>query len=364
MKKNFTVFHGIVDTAFQARNSAEALNEIGIKTFFITKRKHPFEMRDGYHIFQSNYLLLNLISLMLNLIRNFSKYDVYHYHSSQTLLYSIEIPFQRLLRKKVYSELHGSDLRYLFKQGVYKFAFDSVYNSKKYDSKRMKRKIYTYLNLLFSPRLIFHDYELINYLPDRIRRNRPIFFVPLRINLDKFVFVNHNTKILSRLKIIHAPSDRMIKGTIFIENAIKELQKIYDFDFELIENKDNLMLLEKLYEADIVIDQLLIGSYGVFSIEAMYAQKPVICYIAEENLDHFPIDLPIQNANYENLTYRIEELLLDSELRSRLGSKGKEYVEKYHDSKKIAYLLKDIYSKELRMNCRESFEYVAGINNE
>jgi glycosyltransferase involved in cell wall biosynthesis len=212
--------------------------------------------------------------------------------------------------------------------------------------------------------LVFHDYELVRYLPEKIQFNKKIFFVPLRIDLDRIDTTNSYFQTEHRLKIIHAPSDRLLKGTDFIINAINDLKLIYDFDFELLEKIDNKSLIEKLKESDIVIDQILIGSYGLFSIEAMYLGKPVICYIAEENKEHYPEDLPIFNANYSNIKERIEQLIINCNLRDDLGKQGYLYVTKYHDSDKIAQLLKEIYLNELDLSCRESFEYVSGISHE
>ena len=56
--------------------------------------------------------------------------------------------------------------------------------------------------------------------------------------------------------IVHAPSDRIVKGTKEVLEAIDSLRdEGLEFEFELIENQVNSYVLTKLKSADIVIDQ-------------------------------------------------------------------------------------------------------------
>jgi len=82
-------------------------------------------------------------------------------------------------------------------------------------------------------------------------------------NKHFYHFIFPTKMILSHAKkagdiplIIHAPSDRNVKRTDIVLDAIDKLkaQKV-QFEFELIENKDNSYVLQRLIEADIVIDQ-------------------------------------------------------------------------------------------------------------
>lgn len=120
----------------------------------------------------------------------------------------------------------------------------------------------------------------------------------------------------------------------------------------------------KVYSsADIIIDQLIIGTYGVLSIEAMALGKPVITYISDDMIKTLPTDLPIHNANIYNIKNRIEELIIDSNLRKELGIKGRKYVERYHDYRKNSKMLYDIYSGKIKyLNGRDSFDYVSNIS--
>ena len=56
--------------------------------------------------------------------------------------------------------------------------------------------------------------------------------------------------------ILHCPSDKLIKGTKYVFNALQILKESkLDFEFELIAGKSNKYVCCRLLEADILIDQ-------------------------------------------------------------------------------------------------------------
>ena len=77
--------------------------------------------------------------------------------------------------------------------------------------------------------------------------------------------------------MLHAPSRRIVKGTKYILDAVEELKSEgLKFDFKMVEGMKNSDAKELYRTADIVVDQLRIGWYGVLAVEAMALGKPVI----------------------------------------------------------------------------------------
>ena len=99
--------------------------------------------------------------------------------------------------------------------------------------------------------------------------------------------------------------------------------------------------------ADIIVDQLIVGSHGVFACEAMALGKPVICYILDELLPTYPSGFPVINANPNNVKKVLEELICSPETRYEIGKKSRIYVEKVHDIKVVASKLLKIYKGKL-----------------
>lgn len=153
------------------------------------------------------------------------------------------------------------------------------------------------------------------------------------------------------LQIIHAPTNRAAKGTDAIVAVIDKLRASHRgrFEFTLIENTSNDKALALYASADIVIDQILIGWYGGFAVEAMKMGKPVIARIASEDLRFIPpqmarevLDSVIDadpNSLHSVLTHCIED---DAYLKQRAAA-AVDYVLKWHDPKYVAALTKEKY---------------------
>ena len=125
------------------------------------------------------------------------------------------------------------------------------------------------------------------------------------------------------IKIVHAPSNPKVKGTFFIRKSIKKLKKM-GFKIEYIEliGVPNDKVQKVISNADIVIDQILIGEISTLCFEGMGFGKPVISYLPDNiKKDHFP-DCPIFNANIDNLIEKIIALINDPCLRYELGLEG------------------------------------------
>ena len=146
--------------------------------------------------------------------------------------------------------------------------------------------------------------------------------------------------------VVHAPTKRNLKGTEAIIEAVKQLKSNnFSFDFRLIEGMNHQQTMEQLAAADIVIDQLRIGSYGYLSSEAMAFGKPVICYIREDLKAKYPKELPIIHANPDTITTVLGELIIHPERWRDLGLRGRAYVQQYHHTQKVMDQYLSIYDQ-------------------
>jgi glycosyltransferase involved in cell wall biosynthesis len=174
---------------------------------------------------------------------------------------------------------------------------------------------------------------------------RPLVHLPNPIDLEKIMPVDMAArKPLAEKKIIisHLPSHRGTKGTAHIIKAVKTLKRGYDIELDLIENVKHEKALKRLAASDICIDWVSKGFdiYGMVSIEAMALGIPTICRF---NTDHY--SPPIQNSEPKELATKIEQLVTDRKLYLDLSKKGRTYVEKVHDSKRVVRTLVKYYKK-------------------
>ncbi|MGQ3414365.1 glycosyltransferase [Natrinema sp. LN54] len=117
----------------------------------------------------------------------------------------------------------------------------------------------------------------------------------------------------------------------------------YDIELQVVEGNHDTVI-EQLQTADIVVDQLRLGTFGVVALEAMAAGTPVICYIRDDLRERYPGSLPIVNATPESIESVLRRLVSDSERRLELSADGRDYVEEYHSLPVVGERLVELYS--------------------
>ncbi|HEY2073586.1 MAG TPA: hypothetical protein VGG88_08430 [Gaiellaceae bacterium] len=144
--------------------------------------------------------------------------------------------------------------------------------------------------------------------------------------------------------VLHAPSSRSRKGT---EEVVAAAAKL-GLNLELVEGVDHRAAFERYRAADLVVDQLNAGWYGMFAIEAMALGKPVVAFLHEEakqrTEEAFGIELPIVHATKETLPDVLERLVSDPAELRRIGAASRAYVEQVHDLSVVADRLLDLYA--------------------
>jgi glycosyltransferase involved in cell wall biosynthesis len=268
------------------------------------------------------------------------RFDVFHFHFGQTFFPDgSDLPYLKQKGKKVVVQHRGSDVRRLSVAQEMKNPFARIKKGK-----RMKEE-YIQERLTMLSRYIDHaivaDYELYPYISGYYKH---IHVIPNAVELSRFK-PKYPSRGNKRPLIVHAPTNTNIKGTEFVLAAIKKLkEKGYSFDFRLVQKLKHADALKLYRAADIVIDQLNIGTYGVLSLEAMAYGKPVICYVNKNLLDKYPPKLPIINGNPENVYRRIRRLIKDPAMRHDIGRQSRTYVALNHDVTHVAKRLAKLYA--------------------
>ena len=343
------VLHGMSEVAGQGSYSVKGLKENGIDAKMAVWRKNPAGYPCDYCLNIGRCRLLYpvyFLKMFVFAVYALFKFDCFHFHFGWSLLPGgMDLKIIKLFKKKVFMEFHGSDIRWSFNREPY------PHWDMPPESLKRQRKIRKILKNVDG--IILHDEELRKHLPET---DTPVYIVPLRIDVRKFtpVYPDENVK---KPVIVHAPSKRQNKGSEFVFEALKKIDR--PFEFVLVENKPQSEALELYKAADIVIDQLVAGTYGVFSLEAMALGKPVMVYINKEMRETFPDELPLVNASPETIKEKLEELFGKPEKRRTAGMRSRDYVEKYHDCKKNAAVLEKIYKGECpALKGKDAYHYV------
>jgi len=245
------------------------------------------------------------------LARLLPRTDVFHFHFGLTLVpQSLQFPILRAARKKSVMHYLGTDIR-----------------GKRPDELASGRK---------ADAQVVGSYDAIRWVPGAE-------VIPPGVDLSRIAAAPPSDR--GRPLIVHAPSSRRRKGTEHVLAAVEGL----DADLELVEGLHHDEALERYRAADIVVDQLNAGWYGLFAIEAMALGKPVVTFLRDEAVrrteEALGMRVPIVSATAETLREALRPLVADAARRRALGAASRAYVERVHDIERVADRLLDLYAR-------------------
>lgn len=149
-----------------------------------------------------------------------------------------------------------------------------------------------------------------------------------------------------RVLAVHAPTVREKKSTAAWLQAFEGLNA----DLRLIEGRRWKECLRLKAEGDLLMDQLLFG-YGNNAIEAWAMGMPVISGVGNQTIaDHMQSIigyLPFYRCTPSTVGERLREIVEDADLRREYGQIGEEYVNAFHDERKVVEQWKGIYQEAL-----------------
>jgi glycosyltransferase involved in cell wall biosynthesis len=181
---------------------------------------------------------------------------------------------------------------------------------------------------------IVGSYDALRWVPDAK-------VVPPGVDLREYTPLEPRER--ARPIVLHAPSSRRRKGTDHLLEAVDGL----DVELDIVEGLPHAEARRHYERADIVVDQLNAGWYGIFAIEAMALGKPVLSYLRPEAVEEterkLGVDVPVVPVTKETLRERIGELATSLDERRRVGASSRSYVEHVHDADRGADRLLEIY---------------------
>jgi glycosyltransferase involved in cell wall biosynthesis len=304
-----------VNTAGVPWTNTQALRRRGIDARLVVFERyklHP-EADESLEL-PSNKVLLGFARRQARqwaaLARLLPRTDIFHFHFGLTLVpQTLQFPILRAARKKSVMHYLGSDIRGKTP--------DQLAYGKKADAE------------------VVGSYDAIRWVPEAE-------VIPPGIDLSKIRAEPPSDR--ARPLIVHAPSSRRRKGSEHVIAAIEGL----DADLELVEGLHHDQALERYRAADIVVDQLNAGWYGLFAIEAMALGKPVVTFLHDEALrrteEAFDTRVPIVSATAETLRETLRPLVADAARRRDLGAASRAYVERVHDLETVTDRLLDLFA--------------------
>jgi hypothetical protein len=320
------VLHSPINVAGGPGAISAGLRELGVESTLLVFNERPFER--GYDVnlrlrdtSRRSSVAFNLPKQLRALTWALPRFDVFHFHAGLTLAPpSLTLPLLRARRKAVVFQSWGSDLRgrSASEVGYLRGAGAVIVGS--------------YLTRRLAPRGPWPEYDV----------------VPPAVVLDDWQPAPVEPGEV--LRVAHAPSKRAVKGTEAVLAAVESLRsKGAPIELDLIEGVPNREARLRYAAADVVVDQLRIGWYGMFAIESMALAKPVVVHLdaeaAAETEEAFGLELPLVRADEASLEDVLARLVEQRAELPECGRRSREYVERVHAHTAVARRVLEIYER-------------------
>jgi len=305
------VVHCPVNTAGVPWTNVQALRRRGVDARLVVFERYALHPEADWSLDRRGSFLQRQATQWHALAKLLPHTDVFHFYFGLTLVpQSLQFPILRALRRKSVLHYLGSDIRG-------KTPAQLAYGRK-------------------AGAQIVGSYDAVRWVPEAE-------MIPPGIDLGAIEPAPPSDR--ARPVILHAPSSRRRKGTEHVVAACEGL----DADLQIVEGLRHDEAFERFRDADIVVDQLNAGWYGLFAIECMALGKPVVTFLHDEAVrrteEAFGVEVPIVSADAETLRDRLRPLVADAGERRRVGAASRAYVERVHDVEQIADRLLDVYSR-------------------
>jgi glycosyltransferase involved in cell wall biosynthesis len=304
------VTHCPVNTAGIPWTNVQALRGRGIEARLVVFNRYALHPEADVDLGRSGGLARQQATQWRAFARLAPRTDIFHFYFGLTLLpKSVQFPLLRALGKRSVMHFLGSDIR----------------------GKTPEQ-------LAWAQRAgarIVGSYDAIRWVPDA-------HVIPPGIDVRAIEPAPPSDR--ERPVVLHAPSSRSRKGTEHVVAACAAL----DVELEIVEGLDHREAFERYRHADVIVDQLNAGWYGVFAIEALALGKPVVTFLHDEAVrrteEAFGVEVPIVSATKETLADKLRPLVESADERRRIGLASRAYAEEVHDLERMTDRLLALYA--------------------
>jgi len=339
------VLHGTYEIAGQGMMLARALREVGVDADSLAYRvdwdgRQPDLVVD---LDRHRTPVGRLWSMGTSFARWAAHYDLFHFHFGTSFFYVAprereqalrghwDLPLLRRMGKRIVFHFHGCEIRdrdHMRATHALATCTECDPFCRPWHQRWLKEQAARH-----AERCFFSTLDLAESVPGGVH-------LPLAMEVerwsraaDAFPLPDFDRRdgVNGPVVIAHAPTNRLIKGTRHVEAAVAELRaEGLQVELRMIERRPWTTMPEFLSGADILVDQLMMGWYGLLAMEGMAEGRAVVAHLRADFAGHLQ-GCPVVDATPATITAVLRALVRDPARRGMLGAAGRRYVAQHHD---------------------------------
>jgi glycosyltransferase involved in cell wall biosynthesis len=178
--------------------------------------------------------------------------------------------------------------------------------------------------------------DQLDYLPERAR------WLPVVIDTQAFRPDGPGmTAPLERRRplVVHMPSNPALKGSEDVERILAPMAARGLIELRMVTGLPPEEAAEVIRSADVVVDQLLLGLYGVLACEAMASGRVVLGHLGDSLRARVGRPVPVIEATPATLGGVMQRLLDEPDWGREAAQAGPGFVNRVHDGRRSAAVL-------------------------
>ena len=318
------ILQGYIDIGGQANRYSRAIKKQGFESeAWFYERTIKSEPYDRLLNFSKSGTLSGRFRKLKYLKDVLERFSVLHIHKGYSMFHiGRDLKLAKMVGKKIFIHYRGSEIR------------------KNMKAKELEKKVIEKVKREseIANMILIKDGQLGELIKPYVE-NFQIF--PNIVDVSKVEKKKKSFNFNKKLKIIHIPSNPKVKGTAIIREQISKIKdKVIYQEFTSLTHNE---VLTKYQESDIVIDQLLTGTYGNASLEAMALGTPVLNFLNPTFTKYEPSHPPIISVDPSNLNDVILMLDRNREILKEKGRLGEKFVAQFHSFEMVGKKLINLY---------------------
>jgi hypothetical protein len=143
----------------------------------------------------------------------------------------------------------------------------------------------------------------------------------------------------ARPVVVHVPSNPFLKGSHLVDGPLQEMSDRGLIEYRRLEGVAPDQVPAVVADADVVLDQFVLGLYSVMAVQGMFAGRLVVAHVADRVRARVPGELPVLESGPDDVVSVLERVLDDRPAYQAMAREGLAYARRVHDGAMSARVL-------------------------